>query len=244
MLSHGEKSIGRRLAVVVLFGSFLVGLTVGARLAPAGASPMNCFTGLYKMQFGPDNNSDGVRVQTPGMTVYDNTESCVRISSIAAISDDGDFAEVGWYEQTGGDSLGCDGTSGPPKLLVYAMVNGNLWGCKHPVPNLTGGDVDSFSTNDFNRDSTWVYWWNGNSEGSYDLLWNSGDPIDNGERHSQVSTNHSTSNFNGLQYGDPTGPGWLDWPSSLLSSNSDGGYYKGCNYGGVHTTVIAVSSSC
>jgi hypothetical protein len=233
---------GGRLLAAVLMGA-IAGLGSAHPAGPALASvPNTCGVDIYQVDYGVNtDNGDGVRVQSPGMDVTNRSQSCVFTSSVGVVNSTGNFVETGWYEDPTGELAICDDTAntGKPKLSVTAVLGGNTYGCKHPAPDINNGTY-SFSTNDFDRDTVWVFWFSGTNEGSFNLTFSHGQPVDNGERHTLNGSNPNGADFDGLEYGNS---GWNNWPSSLVSGDSDTGY-KGCNYAGTHTSVISNGSSC
>jgi hypothetical protein len=177
------------------------------------------------------------------MTVYDNSESCGRVSSISIFNSEGNYVEVGWYEDPDGGIEVCQATTGKPRVLVYAHQFGNTYGCKQNTPTLNHLDVWAFRVSDLNEDTVWGYWWGSTDMGTYNLWFRTGDPVAQGERHTLATTNHASARFTGLQYSPGSGTTWTGWQGDTIWKDNDRDY-KGCNYGNVTVTVIHVSNSC
>jgi hypothetical protein len=219
-------------------------LALGIQTArPAPWAEASCFTGYYQVEYLVNyvTTANGVNVANPGMSLYNDSISCTKISSIAASLNNDNYVEMGWYEDPTGDLTNCDSTSGSPRLLVYALIGGNTIDCKKGTQTVTA--AAAYRIQDLDNDTVWGYFFNDVSQGTYNTLMNKGVPVDNGERHTHPSTGDTPrARFNGLQWHITV---WNNWSTPLQNIDTDNytPNYHGCVYsGGVLTTVQ--SSAC
>jgi hypothetical protein len=167
------------------------------------------------------------------MQVSNTAVSCLRVSSLAVVGTiPGRFVELGWYEDPSDQLLVCPTTSGTPKVLVYASYDGAIQ-CSQNSPTVSPGNYD-FYMHDDNQNGVWVYFWNGQSVGSYNVgTLTSGSPRALGERREQDDSAYS--NFEVLKRMNAN-MGWALWSSSSVVEDTDPAY-RGCFYGATHFTV-------
>lgn len=230
--------------------ALLSGIMTGTLVTPTTeARPdLICFTKNYNEAFRPGAITErrGVRVINPGMSTFNNTESCGRVSSIFLEHSNDDWVEFGWFEIPE-PIEGCGNfvTTGKPRVFSYVLEFGGNEECTIGQ-ELNGGDEWHYLIESLDADGIYTFKFSGDVFSvSSDLFFGIALPLDNGERHSTASTNHAQADFNGLQFRNANQ--WVDWSTqgnAFLEYTDDPGY-KGCRYeDGDRTTVIPNANSC
>lgn len=219
----------RVLVAVTALSGFLVGYLAPGLVAQAGT----CITDVYHVIGQNGSNGRGVRAVNPGMQVSNTTVTCLRISSISVVGTiPGRWVEVGWYEDPADVLALCPTTSGTPKILMYASYD-YVGQCNPAPPTVAAGTYD-FYTHDDNQNGVWVYFWNAQSLGSFNVgTLTSGVQRAQGERREDDDSAYS--NFEVLKKMNSS-MGWQLWAAAFVAETYDPAY-RGCFYGPTHFTV-------
>jgi hypothetical protein len=236
-----EASAGRFVISLVL--SAALGFAGVVALAPA-AHAVTCITGnIYNTTDQASSNGRGVRDNSPGMTVYNDTITCARVSSmLVKNSTETRFVEVGWFEDPVPDFYDCwDLTAGAPKYFGLAVDDG-IFDCFTGTALSTG--VHGFTVKDPNQDGIWTYGQGGSDFWtSFDMgAFNNGLLRTNGEREGDASE-PARSEFEGLERMDNTNT-WHAWTSPFEAVTSDDPDFHDCIDAGDHIRVIRDGTSC
>lgn len=239
-LSQRIGSIGALLAMVML------GAAVGfawAGLAATDAAAVCADSGApFASGYQGAPNGRGVRVNNPGMTVFDGTQ-CGRVSSIFVYNSTGTrWVEIGWFEDGDNHYTCIPTTSGPPKELAFWKFD-NTNGCLTNPATLNGGSVQEMSIQDENQNGVWHYRRNQNviftsanlSPFVTGLPWNNGERLTN-----PAGTPHAV--FNGMKRMGADQQ-WSPWTSLVQYDSSDSGAH-GCAYSVTYQEIKLLSQPC
>jgi hypothetical protein len=238
--SHQISWIG---ALLVMFMLGTIWGVVWAGFAATEAAAVCADPGSpFASGFQGAPNGRGVRVNNPGMTVFDGTQ-CGRVSSIFVYNSMGTrWVEVGWFED-GDNHYGClPTTSGPPKELAYWKFD-TAEGCLTTPTTPSGGSQHNFSIQDENQNGVWDYRRNTNVIFSSANLspFVTGLPWNNGERLTNpAGTPHAV--FNGMKRMGADQQ-WKPWTSIVQYLSSDSGAH-GCQYSVTYQEVKLLSQPC
>jgi hypothetical protein len=213
--------------------SGLLGILLGLFMFPSVPAQAGCIQRTYHVQAFPGNAlGRGVRVSGPGMLVENGNVSCVRVSSIGVVDSSDNFVEIGWFEDPGGELAGsCDVTSGPPKLLVFALANG-FPRCKDSTRDLNPG-FENFWVQDVDQNTEWRYYLNGDHVETLNTPFTNGRPTNNGER--KTLGDSARAEFDGLKRMNSSND-WVNWALTYIPVDTDPDY-RGCWRSNVHTEV-------
>jgi hypothetical protein len=235
-----EASAGRFVISLVL--SAALGFAGVVALAPA-AQAVTCLGSPYNTTDQASSNGRGVRDNSPGMTVYNDTITCARVSSMfVKNSTETKFVEVGWFEDPAPDTYQCLGlTAGGPKFFAF-VDNAGIVDCYTGTAVSTG--AHGFTEKDPNQDGIWTFgeggsdFWTSPDMGSF----NNGLLRTNGERVGD-GTEPARSEFDGLERMDNTNS-WVSWTSPFEAATSDDPDFHDCIDAGDHIRVIRDGTSC
>jgi hypothetical protein len=236
-LSAGARALHLVVVTSIVGSTFLIMTATAALACHDPGSPWNT---VYK-----PGGTDwwGNRVSGPGMGVFDGNVDCGRVSSLFVTNGPiTRWIEVGWYESPQGTYSCIPTTSGPPKILAFAVFDGMV-DCKNPSANI-GEGTDGFWVHDKDQDGVWKFFRNGNQVWtSFDMSpFNSGTLYNNGERLNFNNTAHA--DFDGLKKMLHQG-NWADWNNTSLDTDlfDDSGSH-GCKYSDTHTAVKLNETLC
>lgn len=212
------------LTFVIALGA-CVGFAASVRVGTSEATPA-CTTLPFhgNVVFKEDNGTHrGERVANPGMTIFNGSVECIRLSTIDVYSDDRNQIEIGWFEDPH-QLLQCSnfpagGTS--PHLFTVPTKFGTQY-CPSNPTTLTNTTMD-VAIRDDNLDGIWSFLHNGSGTGwtGPTLTFSVGQILTNGERWGTQDA--AIADFNGLQYRTQNLT-WASWTNAVAWCDSDPDY--------------------
>jgi hypothetical protein len=236
--------------VLSLLTGSLVGFIVGSATAahdclymgqpPAGVP--------YNNTMDTAANGRGAQVDNPGITVYNDSVHCGRVSAVLQTIPNGTrYVEVGWYEDplSGSGYYDClPGTTGTPKFLAY-IENHLGRACMNSGQPLMGEGGSPYDINvaDVNDDGEWRFKLDGVNEWDSTITVTLTNNVSrsNGERASPSDS--AKSFFNGLDRMNSSG-NWLAWQSPDTGGGNDDPGFHNCVIDDDTIRVIRDSETC